>query len=157
MRHAVVALALLGAVVVLLPTVYLSLDSPSRAAAQWSDAVISWNTSAALARTCQRMQGQVLAQQQLSAQVNLMLATLAIPGARLVPGFPEGFQEVERSGAYARVVVSISYEFHRPIPGTNAAVSRPEDRGSIAEYWNMTREGWGPSRWKWCGYGGLVK
>lgn len=132
-------------------------DSPSRAAKQWADAMRAQNQSAVLERTCSSMQRQVWAQQ-LSAHVDLVVAALALnpgPGKKIVPGvWGDTFDQVEKEGAHARVKFYIFTRVETPI-GKDAAQLTPGE--VVSEYWNMTREGWGAKRWKWCGYGGLAK
>lgn len=134
---------------------YLTSDSPVKAARQWSDALWVSNTSAVLERTCLSMQGQVNLRRQssFSAQVDIAIRAIVIPGAKAVPQRVD-LSETERSGAHARVVAQTSYSIERPV-GANAV--QLTHGGAVSEYWNMTREGWGFKRWKWCGYGGLVR
>lgn len=156
-RSTVIALAILGAVALLTWGYLEEFDTPTKAATQWADAMRSGNKSAALLRTCTGMQNQVRMQQQLSAQLDSAMKVLVAssgPGKKIIPQEGYGILEWEKEGAFARVKFELIYRVEVPI-GNNVIQSGLG--GSVSEYWNMTREGWGPNRWKWCGYGGLAQ
>lgn len=136
----------------------LVVDSPSRAARQWADAMQKRNQSAVLERTCSSMQSQVWTLQQLSAHNVLLVAMNAKNpglGKKVTPGlWSDSFDQVEKAGIHARVRFDMYTQVETPIKGTDAVQS--VSGGVISEYWNMTREGWGARRWKWCGYGGPI-